>query len=86
VNGQELTLGTPGRAPDFAGLRKSPYKIPTPWSSMFYFRIDQDLANKLGEANALSVQVTEPTRDGPVTTTFAATITNDSRLRDFAAR
>jgi hypothetical protein len=86
VDGQELALSAPGRSADFAGLRKSPYKIPTPWSSMYYYRIDQSIATKLGEARDLSVRVTEPTRDGPVKTIFAAPIGDDARLKDFAAR
>jgi hypothetical protein len=87
VNGKELALGTPGRTPDFAGLRKSPYKIPTPWSSMYYYRVDQALIGTLGEASTISVRVTEPTRDGTVRTVFAVTLDpTDTRLRDFAAR
>jgi hypothetical protein len=87
VNGKELALGAPGRAPDFAGLLKSPYKIPTPWSSMYYYRVDQALIGTLGEARTISVRVTEPTRDGTVKTVFAVTLeANDARLRDFAAR
>ena len=87
VNGKELSLGTPGRAADFAGLRKSPYKVPTPWSSMYYFRVDQALVATLAEARELSVRVTEPTRDGPVRTVFAVTLdAADARLRDFGAR
>ena len=87
VNGKELALGTPGRAPDFAGLRKSPYKIPTPWSSMYYYRVDETLIGTLGGAQSISVRVTEPTRDGTVKTVFAVTLeASDARLRDFAAR
>jgi hypothetical protein len=87
VNGKELPLGAPGRAPDFAGLRKSPYKIPTPWSSMFYYRVDQQLIATLAEARELSVRVTEPTRDGPAKTLFVVTLPGtDARLKDFAAR
>jgi hypothetical protein len=87
VNGKELMLGAPGRVPDFAGLRKSPYKVPTPWSSMYYFRVDQALIATLGEAREITVRVTEPTRDGAVKTVFAVTLPgNDARLKDFAAR
>jgi hypothetical protein len=87
VNGKELALAAPGRTPDFAGLRKSPYKIPTPWSSMYYYRVDPALIGTLGEASSISVRVTEPTRDGTVKTVFAVTLeANDARLRDFAAR
>jgi hypothetical protein len=87
VNGKELALGTPGRAADFAGLRKSPYRVPTPWSSMYYFRVDQALIASLAAARELSVRVTEPTRDGPVRTVFAVTLdAADARFRDFAAR
>jgi hypothetical protein len=87
VNGKELPLGSPGREPDFAGLRKSPYKVPTPWSSMYYFRVDETLIATLATARELSVRVAEPTRDGPVKTVFAVTLDGaDARLRDFAAR
>ena len=40
VNGKPVTLGAAGRAADFAGLRTSPYKVPTPWSSMYYYKIE----------------------------------------------
>jgi hypothetical protein len=87
ANGKELALGAPGRAPDFAGLRKSPYKVPTPWSSMYYYRVDQALVAALAGARELSVRVTEPTREGSVKTVFAVTLTDaDARLKDFAAR
>jgi hypothetical protein len=87
VDGKELTLGAPGRAPDFAGLRKSPYKVPTPWSSMYYYRVDQTRIATLAAAREISVRVTEPTRDGAVKTVFAVTLTDaDARLKDFAAR
>ena len=87
INGKEISLGTPGRTPDFAGLLKSPYKIPTPWSSMYYYRVDPVLIETLGEAQTISVRVTEPTRNGTVQTVFAVTLeAGDARLRDFAAR
>ena len=87
VNGKDLALDTPGRAPDFAGLRNSPYKIPTPWSSMYYYRVDPALIAALGEARTISIRVTEPTRDATVKTVFAVTLeASDTRLRDFAAR
>lgn len=87
VNGKDLALAAPGRNPDSAGLTKSPYKIPTPWSSMYYFRADQDLIATLGEASQITLRVTEPTRDGPVNTVFAVTLDDgDARLKDFAAR
>ena len=53
VNGTPLTLGAPGRSADFAGVHKSPYKIPTPWSAMYYFKVDADLVARLGEATKL---------------------------------
>jgi hypothetical protein len=87
VNGTALALGAPGREPDFAGVGKSPYRIPTPWSSMFYFKIDGSVVATLGDATALSLSVQETTKNGPVTTVFAAPVeAGDSRLRDFAAR
>ena len=54
---------------------------------MFYYRVDPALIAALGEAREITVRVTEPTRDGPVKTVFAVTLTGeDSRLKDFAAR
>ncbi|HUQ10772.1 MAG TPA: hypothetical protein VM146_10695 [Steroidobacteraceae bacterium] len=85
LNGRELKLGTPGRDADYAGLRQSPYKIPTPWSAMFYYKIDADLVAKLGDATSLTVRVSETTKDGTKITVFAANIA-DSRLKDFATR
>jgi hypothetical protein len=87
VDGKELALGAPGRNPEFAELQKSPYKVPTPWSSMYYYRVDPALIAQLGGARELSLRLTEPTRDGPVKTVFAVTLeSGDARLRDFAAR
>jgi hypothetical protein len=86
VNGKPLALGAVGRGADFAALRGSPYKIPTPWSSMYYFKLDAALLAQLGAANDLTIRVLEPTKEGNVRTTFAAKVADDSRLRDFAAR
>lgn len=87
VNGKALTLAAPGRTPDTAGLTKSPYKIPTPWSSMYYFPVDEAVIAMLGEARQINLRVTEPTREGPVNTVFAVTLdAADARLQDFASR
>jgi hypothetical protein len=87
VNGKPLALGTPGRKPDFAGLTRSPYKIPTPWSAMFYYRADSALIDALGETSSITLRILEPTRGGPVKSTFSVQLEpGDSRLRDFAAR
>lgn len=86
VNGTALTLGVPGRAADFAGLHKSPYKIPTPWSAMYYFKIDADLVTRLGEATRLVIRVVETAKSGNVKTVFATDTGTDPRLKDFAAR
>ena len=59
VNGKALVLGAPGRDADFAGLRNSPYRIPTPWSSMYYYKVDAALVGALGEARNIAVRVTE---------------------------
>lgn len=85
VNGKQLALGKPGRQADFAGLRKSPYKIPTPWSAMYYYKVDQALVETLGGATTLSIRVTEKTKDGTTITVFASSVV-DSRLKEFAAR
>jgi hypothetical protein len=86
VDGAAIELGTPGRSGEFAGVRKSPYKIPTPWSAMYYFRIDPASVAKLGEARSLSIRVLEVGKDSPVETLFATEVAADSRLKDFAAR
>jgi hypothetical protein len=88
VNGTPLTLGPPGRAADLAGLRSSPYKIPTPWSSMYYYKIDGALLATLGEAHDLAIRVGESTKDGTIRTRFETKVDGDSnsRLREFVAR
>ena len=85
IDGRALPLGKPGREPDMAGLRQSPYKIPTPWSAMFYYKIDAEVVAKLGAAKTLSIRVTEQTKDGTKITVFASAVA-DARLKDFAAR
>jgi hypothetical protein len=86
VDGTELTLGAMGRGADFAGLRKSPYKLSTPWIAMFYFRAGDDTIAKLGKGGHISVRVMDNTPAGPVETEFQADTTQDPRLREFAGR
>jgi hypothetical protein len=86
VDGKALTLGKPGRDADFAGLRQSPYKLPTPWSSMYYYKIDAATVATLAEARGLGVQVSEATRNGVVRTPFVVELGSETRLKDFAAR
>jgi hypothetical protein len=85
LNGKALSLGSAGRAADYAGLRKSPYKIPTPWSAMYYYKVDAALIERLAEATELSIRTVEVTKEGSVKTLFAAKV-GDSRLREFAQR
>jgi hypothetical protein len=80
-----LDLPAPGRDASAAGLTTSPYRIPTPWSAMFYYKVDAALIAKLGDTSKLSIQVTETTKDGTVKTLFAASVP-DGRLKEFAAR
>jgi len=86
VNGAALTLGTPGRTADFATLHKSPYKIPTPWSAMYYFKVDEALVARLGEATDIQIRVLEVGKSETMKTLFAVKIEGDTRLKDFAAR
>ena len=86
VNGKALELGTPGRSGDFAGVHKSPYKIPTPWSAMYYFKIDAAVVASLGAATSLNIRVLEPGKDGPVKTLFAPKSPPIRAFEDFAAR
>lgn len=87
VNGKELELGPLGRESTFAGVGKSPYKIPTPWSSMYYYKIDAAIVGQLGEARRIAVRVVETTKSGTQDTLFTAPVeAGDPRLKDFAAR
>lgn len=86
LNGTALPLDAPGRAPDFAGLESSPYKLATPWSSTYYYRIDAAVVRSLADARSVTVRVAEATRDGTVRTPFATPLAPDPRLAEFAAR
>jgi hypothetical protein len=86
IDGKPVALGAPGRSPDFAGLHKSPYKIPTPWSSNYFYRVDGALVDQLGAATELGIRFTEPTRDGSLKSFFTVKIVADERLKEFAAR
>lgn len=85
ADGVVLDLPSPGRDAGAAGLTASPYRIPTPWSAMFYYKVDAALIAKLGDTSKLSIQVTETTKDGTVKTLFAASVP-DGRLKEFATR
>lgn len=86
VDGKALSLGAPGRAADFAGLKQSPYRIPTPWSSMYYYKVDAAVMATVTGARELTVRVAESTKDGVVRTRFATQVDADSALKEFAAR
>jgi hypothetical protein len=86
VNGKPLELGTAGRDAASAGLRQSPYKIPTSWIAMFYYRVDHDVIARLGAANSIRIQTVENTKAGPIKTNYSIDIGQDPRLKDFAAR
>jgi len=84
LDGRGLALAPPGREPASAGLRKPPYRIPTPWTASFYYKVDRDLVTNLAQAKTLTIRVTEQTKEGTTVTVFAAGVT-DPRLADFAA-
>ena len=86
VNGAVLSLGTPGRSADYATLHKSPYKIPTPWSAMYYFKVDEAIVTQLAEAQNITIRVLEVGKTGTIKTLFAVKVDADTRLKDFAAR
>lgn len=83
ADGTELSLGPAGRTADFAGLRKSPYKIPTPWSATYYFKVDRDTVARLANAASIEVSLFEATKDGAAKVKFAMAI-DDDRLKQFA--
>ena len=86
VNGSVLNLGTPGRNADFATMHTSPYKIPTPWSAMYYFKVDEALVTQLSQASNITIRVLEVGKAGTIKTMFAVKTENDTRLKDFATR
>jgi len=86
INGAAVAIGTPGRTADFAGINKSPYKIPTPWSAMYYFKVDADLVARLGDATKLTIRMVEAAKSGAVKTVFETDVMADARLKDFASR
>ena len=86
INGAAVAIGTPGRTAEFAGISKSPYKIPTPWSAMYYFKVDADLVARLGEATKLTIRMVEAAKSGAVKTVFETEVMADARLKDFASR
>jgi hypothetical protein len=85
LDGMALTLTGMSREASSVGLRKSPYRIPTPWSAMFYYRIDEALVARLAEAKGITLSVFEATKDGAVKTVFTAPVA-DTGLKEFAAR
>jgi hypothetical protein len=85
LDGAPLALTGMSRDAASAGLRRSPYKIPTPWSAMFYYPVDEALVAQLGKANGISLSVFEATKDGAVRTLFTAPVA-ETALKDFAAR
>ena len=86
INGAAVTLGSPGRTAEFAGINKSPYKIPTPWSAMYYFKVDEPIVEQLAQASNITIRVLEVGKAGTIKTLFAVKLENDTRLKDFAAR
>ncbi len=87
VNDAPLALGVPGRDAEFAGLRATPYRLPTPWSTTWYFKVDADTIARLGESSRISVRVPEAARDGTLTATeFIVELKDEPRLREFAHR
>jgi hypothetical protein len=86
VDGAALNLGEGGTSAEFAGLRNSPYRIPTPWIANYYFRIDGDIVARLGAAVDLRIEAVDQAKRGAVDLKFTAQPGDDRRLPDFAAR
>ena len=86
IDGTAVELGAAARDADFAGLRESPYKIPTPWVQIYYFRVDGALIRKLGEAEQVRIEVMEQARGEPRKVEYSADVGGDPRLRAFAGR
>jgi hypothetical protein len=86
VDGTALELGNAGTSAQFAGLTRSPYKIPTPWFANFYYRIDDGIVARLATAANLRIEAVDQAKRGPVDLAFSAELGNDPRLAGFAAR
>jgi hypothetical protein len=86
VNGKPLSLGTPARDAESAGLRHPPYQIPTSWIAMYYYRIGPDVVTTLGEAGTIRIQTVETTNAGPLRTNYSFDVGDDPRLKAFAGR
>ena len=86
IDGSALQLGEAGKSAEFAGLRQSPYRIPTPWIANYYFRIDADIVARLGAAVDLRIEAVDQAKRGPVDLRFSAQPGDDRRLPDFAGR
>jgi hypothetical protein len=86
IDDQPVALGTAGRQADFAGLTKSPYKVPAPWSVLYYFNASAEVIARLGAAQSVTIHMMEPTKNGPVEARFALKVADDPRLREFSAR
>jgi len=86
IDNTALELGDVGKAADFAGLRSSPYRIPTPWIAMYYYRIDADVVARLAAARDLRIRAVDQAVKGPLDLEFVAAPAGDQRLAEFAAR
>jgi hypothetical protein len=86
IDNTALELGDAGKAADFAGLRSSPYRIPTPWIATYYYRINADVIARLAAAHDLSIKAVDQAAKGPLDLEYVATPAGDPRLADFAAR
>ena len=86
VDGTALSLVEPGRNAEFAGLQRSPYKIPTPWIATYYFRVGADLLTRLGAARDLRIQAVDPVRSGPLDLEYTAPAGVNPALAEFASR
>jgi hypothetical protein len=86
IDNTALELGDAGKAADFAGLRSSPYHIPTPWLAMYYYRIDADVITRLAAARDLRIKAVDQAAKGPLELEYAGAPAGDQRLAKFAAR
>jgi len=86
VDNTALELDDSGKAADFAGLRTSPYRIPTPWITMFYYRIDADVVARLAAARDLRIKAVDQVAKGPLDLEYVAEPDSEQRLAKFAAR
>ena len=60
ADGETVEMGEPLQGVEPAGLSKSPYALPAPWSLERYYRIDRAAVERLARAGSVELVVRDP--------------------------